>query len=87
MSTPRPFIVYARERGRVRVVAYNRRHAVVAAAIRLGLTESETREVTSWAVSEQQTNQNIFDGAKTTAGQQTTTNNPTATERTAQNAN
>lgn len=75
MSTPRPFIVYARERGRVRVVAYNRRHAVVAAAIRLGLTESETREVTSWAVTEQQTNDNIFD------------NTTTATERTARNAN
>ncbi len=76
MSTPRPFIVYARERGRVRVVAYNRRHAVVAAAVRLGLTESETREVTSWAVKEQQTNQNIFDNTNPNTNNTTTGVNP-----------
>lgn len=73
MSTPRPFIVYARERGRVRVVAYNRRHAVVAAAIRLGLKESECGAVTSWAVKEQQTNDNIFDNQTNNNANNTTT--------------
>ena len=76
MSTPRPFIVYARERGRVRVVAYNRRHAVVAAAIRLGLKESECGAVTSWAVVEQQTNANIFDNTNPNTNNTTTGVNP-----------
>ena len=52
MSAPRPFVVYARNRGRHAVRAHSARHAVAAVVARLKLSEREAVETCAWCVTE-----------------------------------
>ena len=48
----RRFKVYTRHNGNHEVTAESTRHAVAAIVARLGLTEQQTAQVTTWAVAE-----------------------------------